>query len=140
VNKRYNITVNGDTFATDLIARDNQSITIAINGEIHRIEVQALIEFSGQITSNIAPVQAPQSLNAAPIIAAPGTVVAPMPGIISKVMINPGDNKNSGDLLLVIEAMKMENNICINQAGTIKSVLVKAGDEVKKGQVLVELK
>ncbi len=64
-------------------------------------------------------------------------VVAPLPGKILSVNVKKGDSVKKGDLLLVIEAMKMENEIFASQDGTVTDVLVSAGDYVSTGDKLI---
>jgi biotin carboxyl carrier protein len=66
-------------------------------------------------------------------------IKAPMPGLVLEVSVTDGQPINEGDRILILEAMKMENSILIHVNATIKKVLVKAGQAVEKGQVLVEL-
>ena len=77
---------------------------------------------------------------AAPAQAAPagsGAVVAPMPGVILRVLVKAGDAVTAGQNLVVLEAMKMENDITASTAGTVKQVSVSEGDQVGEGQALV---
>ena len=84
-----------------------------------------------------APVSAPV---AAPAPAAGAkTVTAPLPGSITKISVKVGDTVAAGDTVLMMEAMKMENSITAEFAGTVKAVLCKEGDQVQSGQALVEL-
>lgn len=64
---------------------------------------------------------------------------APMPGMVLDVAVEPGQELAAGDRILILEAMKMENSILMHVPGQIKSVLVKKGQAVEKGQVLVSL-
>jgi glutaconyl-CoA/methylmalonyl-CoA decarboxylase subunit gamma len=66
-------------------------------------------------------------------------VKAPMPGSVLDVKVGPGDKVNSGDILIVLEAMKMENELTAPQDGTIKDVFVKKGDTVNSGDPLIVL-
>jgi 3-methylcrotonyl-CoA carboxylase alpha subunit len=70
---------------------------------------------------------------------ADGRVTAPMPGKIVKVAVRPGDNVSEHDLLLVLEAMKMEHRIEASTGATVKAILVKEGDIVAGGAPLAEL-
>ncbi|MEW6443481.1 MAG: biotin/lipoyl-containing protein [bacterium] len=67
------------------------------------------------------------------------TICAPMPGIILSVLVREGQAVTAGDPMLVLEAMKMENEIHAPRSGTVKSVLVHKGAEVRQGTPLIEL-
>ena len=71
--------------------------------------------------------------------AAPAQVVAPMPGLIVRVNVAQGDPVRAGQGLVVMEAMKMENELRAPAAGVVRSILVAAGNAVEKGTVLLEL-
>ena len=68
-----------------------------------------------------------------------GGLVAPMPGKILEVLVDKGQSVASGDLLLVMEAMKMEHRIVANVDGVIAMMNLKEGDQVQQGDVLVEI-
>lgn len=87
-----------------------------------------------------APDAAPAPAPAAPKAAAGAKVVeAPLPGTITKVLVKPGQALKAGETVCMMEAMKMENSITVEFAGTVKSVLVEVGAQVQSGQALVEL-
>lgn len=69
----------------------------------------------------------------------PAPLVAPMPGLIVRVNVQAGDNVQPGQAVVVMEAMKMENDLRTQSSGTVSAVRVKPGDAVEKGAVLVEL-
>jgi acetyl/propionyl-CoA carboxylase alpha subunit len=68
----------------------------------------------------------------------PASLVAPMPGLIVRVNVAAGEQVQAGQGIVVMEAMKMENELRAHAAGTVKTVLVEAGKAVEKGTVLVE--
>ncbi|NLP31416.1 MAG: biotin/lipoyl-binding protein, partial [Clostridiales bacterium] len=68
------------------------------------------------------------------------TVEAPMPGTILDILVKVGDVVEDGQVLLMLEAMKMENEIMAPQAGTVDSIQVAKGDSVNTGDVLISLK
>ncbi len=70
---------------------------------------------------------------------ASGGILAPMPGKIVDVLVKPGDNVAAGDVVLILEAMKMENELCAINKGVVKEVLVQKGDAAQGGQLLVTL-
>jgi biotin carboxyl carrier protein len=69
----------------------------------------------------------------------PAPLVAPMPGMIVRIAVQVGDAVQAGQSLIVMEAMKMENELRASTAGTVKAVLAQAGTAVEKGAVLLEL-
>jgi len=67
------------------------------------------------------------------------SVKAPMPGSIIEIKVKEGDIVNDGDVLLILEAMKMENELTASQSGTVAQILVKKGDTVNSGDPLIIL-
>ena len=69
----------------------------------------------------------------------PGKVACVIPGIIQKVHVRPGQQVRRGEPLVVLEAMKMQNDIVAPADGSVKQVLVVSGEQVARGQLLIEL-
>lgn len=87
-----------------------------------------------------APAAAPSAPAAAPAPAAgASSVKAPMPGTILGVKVAPGQAVKKGQVLLILEAMKMENEICAGGDGTVAAVRVQAGQSVNTGDPLVDM-
>lgn len=121
---------------------------VTVDGTSYEVEVEELGSSAAPAAAAPAapaPVAAaPAPAPAAPAPAAPsagpaeGTVVSsPMPGKVLKVSAQAGAAVNAGDLLLVLEAMKMENEILAPSGGTVKEVRAHDGDSVNTGDVLV---
>ena len=111
---------------------------VNLNGKSYEVEVE---ETEAVITSvtDAAPAAAPTPAAPAAPAAAPadGTkVIAPMPGTILAVNKAVGDAVNAGDIIVILEAMKMENEIVAPAAGTIKQILVQKGSNVDTDAVL----
>lgn len=118
---------------------------ITVNGTAYDVAVEELGASAAPATPSVAaPVAAP----AAPAPAAPaasgeaGSIVvsAPMPGKILNVKANVGASVKKGDVVLILEAMKMENEVVAPEDGTIASINVAAGDSVEAGDTLATLK
>lgn len=115
-----------------------KNYTITVNGNVYNVTVE-----EGTTAGVVqAPAAAPK---AAPKAAAPagaqGSVVvtAPMPGKILAVKANAGQAVKKGDVIMVLEAMKMENDIVAPQDGTVASINAAAGDAVEAGATLATL-
>ena len=130
---------------------------VTLNDRTYEVEVEAgkamlLDEYAAVVpaAAPAAPAAAPAAPAAAPApapapAAAPAPVAgeavnAPMPGNILKVNVSVGQSVGQGDVLVVLEAMKMENEIMAPRAGTVAQVLVSKGSTVDTGAVLVVLK
>ena len=111
---------------------------VTLNGRTYEVEVEAGKAMCVAEYEAFVPAAAP----AAPAAAAPvagEAVTAPMPGNILKVVVTAGQAVKEGDLLLVLEAMKMENEIFAPKAGTVAQVLVSKGSTVDTGATMVVL-
>ena len=121
-----------------------------VNGIDYQVEIEeiegpmAKFSFNGKVSAPATP--APSAAQEkAPAIkpkAAAGTgtrVLAPLPGTITEVKVNVGDTVKTGDTVVILEAMKMQNNIEAECDGKITSVLVSRGDTVMEGSALVTI-
>lgn len=109
---------------------------VNVNGTAYEIAIE---EISADEAKKAAPAQtaAPAPAQAAaPVSAGATTVSAPMPGTILSVNVNAGATVKEGDVLMILEAMKMENEIMAPKAGKIASVSTTKGASVKTGDVL----
>lgn len=118
--------------------------TITVNGVAYDVTVE---EKNGGVVSAPKAVEKSAPAAAAPVASAPQAAVkegnvavsAPMPGKILAVKAKEGDSVKAGDVLLVLEAMKMENDIVAPQDGVVASINVKVGDSVESGAKLASL-
>ena len=123
--KKYNVTVNGVTY--EVLVEETDS---AAAPSVQPVPAPAA-----------APVAAPKAApKAAPSGAQGGIkVTAPMPGTILKMNVKVGDTVKANDLVCVLEAMKMENEIFAKEGGTVKSVDAPQGASVNSGDVIITL-
>jgi len=107
---------------------------VTVNGNVYEITLEVIDKNEIKTT---APVSAPINEKADTASTTGATsVTAPMPGTILKVNVKNGQKVKKGDILLVLEAMKMENEIMASTDGTISSVNVQTGASVETGAVL----
>ena len=84
-----------------------------------------------------APAPVAEAPKAAPVAAAGDTTMnAPMPGSVSKIVAREGQVVKKGDVIIMLEAMKMQNEMASPVAGTVKSIVVSVGESVKPGQLM----
>ena len=109
---------------------------ITVNGNAYEVDVEEI----GAAAPAAAPVAAaPVAAPAAAPVAGGEAIACPMPGTIVDIKVAAGDVVAAGQLLVVFEAMKMENEIVAPRAGTVASVMVGKGDSVDSGAVLLTL-
>ena len=131
--KKYNITVNGTVYAVEVEEAGAAPSAPA--------PAPAAPAAAAPAPTPAAPAPAPAAPAPAPAAAAGGqTISAPMPGTIFDIKVTPGQAVNAGDVLIILEAMKMENEIMAPEAGTVDAVLVTKGASVNLGDALVTLK
>ena len=119
-----------------------KNYTITVNGTVYEVSVEESGSAAAPVASAAPKASAPKKAAAAPKAAgAQGSVKveAPMPGKILKTPVNAGSSVKKGDVILVLEAMKMENEIVAPQDGTLVSVNVAVGQAVEAGEVLATL-
>lgn len=121
-----------------------KNYTITVNGTPYNVTVEDANGSAAPVAAAPAPAAAPASAPApapaaAPVAAGSVSVDAPMPGNILDIKVSNGASVKAGDVLLILEAMKMENEIVAPQDGTVASVNVNKGDTVEAGQTLVSL-
>ena len=148
--KKYSLKINGNPYEVK-IEDINESSTMArvtVNGTKYDVEIEG---GKAAVVKKPAVVAAPEATGlsvtpktpiatkpAAPAAAASGLkVTCPLPGTIISLNVKEGDTVAAGQTLLVLEAMKMENNIDAERGGVVKQVLVSAGATVMEGDVLL---
>ena len=141
--KNYKLKINGNDYNVDINEVEGQEIKLNVNGVDYTVTVDQ------EIKQQRKPVARPVAAPAAQVTPAAGAVQksnapvagskvsTPLPGTILDVFVNVGDTVKSGQTVVLLEAMKMENNIEADTDGTVKEVKVRKGDSVLEGDVLV---
>ena len=154
--KTYKYKVQGVDYEVEIAEVEGKIAHVNVNGIPFEIEMQKPINAAKhpalaatKRTVNTAPVTPAAPVQAAqPVAAKPqpaaaagaGTPVkAPLPGTINAINVKVGDTVAVGDVVIVLEAMKMQNNIEAENAGTVTSVLVNPGDSVMEGAVMLTI-
>ena len=126
---KYNVTLNGKIYEVDVTETD------AVVTGISQVPVAAPVAAPAPAAAPEAP--AAPAAPAAPVAVADGTQIkAPMPGTVLAVKKNVGDAVKAGDVVIVLEAMKMENDIVAPCDGTVKSINAPKGSTVNTDDIL----
>ena len=145
--KEYKYIINGKEYAVNIENLQGNQASVTVNGKAYDVEIV------GQAPKKITPVAKPAAPAAKPAAApaaaaaatpaapaaAPGEGTpfkAPLPGTINDIKVAVGQTVNVGDVVLILEAMKMENEITAEKAGTITSITVNKGDSVMEGTTM----
>ena len=157
--KTYQYKVQGIDYEVEITEVEGKIAKVNVNGIPFEIEMQKPINAAkhpalaatkktasaapAEVPDTPAPAAAPAPAKPAPQAAAPagtGTPIkAPLPGTINAINVKVGDKVGVGDIVIVLEAMKMQNNIEAEQAGTITSITVNVGDSVMEGTVMLTI-
>ena len=151
---KYQYKVKGVDYEVEIAEVEGNIAKVNVNGIPFEVELQKPINAAKHPTMTAPKVQVPQSAAAKPDApqtatetpaaqpAAAGAghaIKAPLPGTITDIRVELGQQVNAGDVVLVLEAMKMQNNIEAEATGKIASILVKPGDTVMEGSVLLTI-
>ena len=109
---------------------------VTLNGKDYEVEVD---ELSEAIVTSVAPTAASAPAAPAPVSGSGTAVKAPMPGTILKVNVTAGQSVKAGDIMFILEAMKMENEIVAPSDGTVSQVVAAKGSSVATDDVLAYL-
>lgn len=138
--KKFEFTIKGQKYNVLIKDFEEKIGYIEVNGTSYEVEIH----------KEVKSTKTPQLVRK-PVVSKPGegtigkkdsslfTVKSPLPGSIFKMNVSVGDTVKKGDVLLVMEAMKMENNIMSEKDGVVKNIKVKIGDTVLQDDVLLEI-
>ena len=154
--KTYKYKVQGVDYEVEIAEVEGKIAHVNVNGIPFEIEMQKPINAakhpalaatkrsaSAPVTpaepAPVQPVAKPQAAQPAAPAGAGTPVKAPLPGTINAINVKVGDKVNVGDIVIILEAMKMQNNIEAENAGTVTSILVNQGDAIMEGAVMLTI-
>ena len=140
--KEYKYTINGTKYEVAVGDVEENIVTVTVNGEEYKVEMElpAEPEKKKPVLGKPAAAESTTSEDSSASSANVNTnnaVKAPLPGVITSIEVAVGDEVKAGDTLLVLEAMKMANNIEAEKAGKVAAILVKPGQSVMEDDALV---
>ncbi|GHT28365.1 acetyl-CoA carboxylase biotin carboxyl carrier protein subunit [Bacteroidia bacterium] len=139
--KSFKYTINGNIYKVHINSSIDNEVEVEVNGTPYKVKLEKPTK--KQVVTINRPAQAPTTSTGAPVVSrpsstsAPGALRSPLPGVILDVKTSVGATVKRGDTLIILEAMKMENNINADRDGVIKEVKVNKGDSVLENAELV---
>lgn len=143
--KKYKFTIHGNQYDVHIINVEDNIIELDVNGTPYQVEVDKSLQVVK--TPRLVRQRAVPATDTTPSegtgtrmgAVGGGVIKSPLPGTVLSIQVKPGDTVKIGQKLMVLEAMKMENNIDSDKNGKIISIRVNAGQQVMEGDVLIEI-
>ena len=138
--KEYKYTIDGKAYKVEIGNIEDNIAEVLVNGESFKVEMEPEKEpEKKKVKVNPAAATAAGNDEATPAgnVNTANAVKAPLPGVITEIVVNVGDTVNAGDTVVVLEAMKMANNIEAEKAGKVTAICVKQGESVMEDAPLV---
>lgn len=145
--KEYKFKINGNDYKVAVDTVENGVAKVSVNGTNYTVEIDGKMGVPKAVkpvhvapaTYQASPVAAPSKVNQ-PAPTGDGNaspLKSPLPGVILDVQVREGDSVKEGQCLMILEAMKMENNIDAHKTGVVKSINKRQGDSVLEGDTLL---
>ena len=144
---KYQYKVNGVDYEVEIEEIEGTTAKVTVNGKAFEVElsepVKATTSKPAKVVAPVAaaaPAAAPAPASKPAAVAGEGAkVTAPLPGTITEVKVAVGQTVKAGETVIILEAMKMQNNIEAENSGTVTSILVGQGDAVMEGATLITI-
>ncbi len=144
--KNYKFKIHGTNYSVDIKSVEGQTIELELNGTPYTVEVDKEIKQTPKkvLLTNRQASPSPKAIETVAAVtpkssSGANSIKSPLPGTILDVFVNVGDTVKTGQKLMLLEAMKMENQIDADRDGVVKSVGVRKGDVIMEGDVLVTI-
>jgi glutaconyl-CoA/methylmalonyl-CoA decarboxylase subunit gamma len=142
--KKFNFKIHGSNYEVHIISLEDNTAEIDVNGSLYKVEIQQEIKTQKTpklVRSRVVSASEGEAAKTSKpgLKKGAGAIKAPLPGVILELNVKVGDKVKPGDRLLIMEAMKMENNINSDTEGVIESIKVNVGDSVLEGDLLIEI-
>lgn len=135
--------INGNSYEVAVKDMNGQNVEVEVNGQTYTVELAEAPKAEKPkpvVPRPAAPAAAPSAApSPRPAAGAAGATKSPLPGTVLSVNVTVGQAVKAGDVAIVLEAMKMENNISCGKDGVVKAVYVQKGDNVLEGADLLSI-
>lgn len=145
--KEYKLKINGNDYAVAIKNMEDTSAEVVVNGTPYVVDVEGMrVQAASKTPKIVQPTSVPSgdshpavqtTSSPAKTAAGAGGIKSPLPGVILDVSVREGDSVKVGQHLILLEAMKMENNIDADRDGVVTSLKVRKGDSVLEGDLLI---
>lgn len=140
--KEYKYTINGTQYEVAIGDIEDCNVTVTVNGEEYKVEMEKPAEPEKKKPvlgkpATAESVEKSENADSAKPVNKNNAVKAPLPGVITDILVSVGDEVKVGDTVVVLEAMKMANNLQAEKAGKVTAVCVKIGESVMEDDALV---
>lgn len=142
--KKFKFKIRGNNYDVEIVHIEDNVAEVEVNGSSYQVELLKEVQ-STKTPKLVRPRHTPHEEPHEPKTSKPqekkgaGAIKAPLPGTILEMKVNVGDEVKTDDIILVMEAMKMENNIKADKNGVVSAIKVNVGDSVLEGDILVEI-
>jgi len=136
--KKFKFTIRGNEYEVQVKSFEDNIAEVDVNGSVYQVELAEEVKTTKTpklVRSKPVPIKAEKPKPVSGL----SKVVAPLPGTIFKLILKEGDEVKKGQSILILEAMKMENNILVEKDGIVNKILVAEGDSVLQGDILAEI-
>lgn len=137
--KKFNFTIHGNKYEVDILSVEENIAEVEVNGTTYKVEVDKVIQQTKTpklVRAKAQPVVEEPSKSSA---ATGGVIKSPLPGVVLNIFVKVGDTVKIGQKIMLLEAMKMENNLDSDRDGKVKAILVNQGDAIMEGDPLIEI-
>ena len=139
--KQYKYKINGNLYNVTVNDIEENIARVEVNGTPYTVEIDKPVKAAPKPVTR--PASAPKTSTGAPVVARPAAtssksgIKSPLPGVILDIKVKEGDTVKKGQLIAILEVMKMENNINADKDGVVSAVKVNKGDSVLEGTDLI---
>ena len=135
--KTYKMKINGNAYEVAVKNIEGTNVEVEVNGKAYNVELEQPAKPAAPAVARPAASTVSAAPSPRPAAGAAGATRSPLPGTVLSIEVTVGQTVKSGDVALVLEAMKMENNINCGKDGVVKAIYVQKGDNVLEGADLL---
>jgi biotin carboxyl carrier protein len=140
--KKFKFKIRGNSYDVEIKEFEDNIAKLEVNGTLYEVEVEqketAKSKTPKLVRSQVETKRSDSKIKKT-VSSKAAQVKAPLPGNIFKILVKEGDEIKKGDNIMIMEAMKMENNVLAEKEGTVKSIKVNEGDSVLQNDILAEI-